>query len=154
MSTSGVSTTAYAVTTQDFKTSSVESRRASDDIIDSISRWEGYRAGAYTDELSYSKVQTIGYGYTFYSGAIIYNNITKTEAWSQLVNAINGSYTNDVNRYINNYKIKTNQQQFDAMISFSYNIGSGYWNSSGSVSYTHLIYCVTRTLRHSVAQPA
>jgi GH24 family phage-related lysozyme (muramidase) len=39
-------------------------------------------------------------------------------------------YTIQLNKFIANNKIKMNQQQFDALVSFSYNVGSGYWNST------------------------
>ena len=40
------------------------------------------------------------------------------------------TYTSEVNKFIQNNNMKMNQQQFDALVSFSYNIGAGYWNST------------------------
>ena len=47
------------------------------------------------------------------------NNMSKTEAWSLLVKSINaGSYTSEVNRFLQNNGIKATQSQFDALVSF------------------------------------
>ena len=128
-SSTAFSTSAYVVSTQDETTTSVEQRRISDKMLEIIGKWEGYSAAVYPDTLA-NNIPTIGYGHTFSAGAQFYNNLTKTEAWSLLCNTINNkSYTSEVNKFIVNNKIKTNQQQFDAMVSFSYNIGAGYWNN-------------------------
>ena len=51
-----------------------------------------------------------------------------------LVKSINaGSYTSEVNRFLQNNGIKATQSQFDALVSFSYNIGSGYWNGTSQM---------------------
>ena len=42
------------------------------------------------------------------------------------------SYTTEVNKFITNNDLKVSQSQFDAMVSFSYNVGAGYWNNSSA----------------------
>ncbi len=131
-STSAFSTSAYVVSTQDETTTSVEQRRISDKMLEIIGKWEGYSAAVYPDTLA-NNIPTIGYGHTFSAGAQFYNNLTKTEAWSLLCNTINTkAYTSEVNRFITSNNLRTNQQQFDAMVSFSYNIGAGYWNNASA----------------------
>lgn len=89
--------------------------------VDLIKSFEGCRLTAYQDSVG---VWTIGYGHT--SG--VYSGMTITEAKAEeylkgdLVtaeNAVNGKVT---------YSIK--QNQFDALVSFTYNVGSGNFGSS------------------------
>lgn len=111
---------------------SSESRRISDEMLEIISEMEGYSAGVYPDTLAYN-IPTLGYGYVLSKGEIFYNNLTKREAWALLCNAINTrSYTSEVNRFIANNDLLANQSQFDSMVSFSYNVGAGYWNNSSA----------------------
>ncbi len=132
MSTGYLETTSFVISTQDPTVSSTEERRASDEILSIMCQWEGYRGVVYIDQLAYGSIPTIGYGQTYSAGQSFYNNITKTEAWALLVNGVNGSYTTEVNKFIRNNNLKVNQQQFDAMISFSHNVGAGYWNGTSA----------------------
>ncbi len=126
----GFETDAYTVWSMDSTVASYDTRRISDSMIDLIARWEGYSATVYPDQLA-GGVPTIGYGQTFGTGVQFYNNLSKTEAWSLLVKSINaGSYTSEVNRFLQSNGIRATQAQFDALVSFSYNIGAGYWNST------------------------
>ena len=112
--------------------SSSETRRVSDEMLDIISEMEGYSAAVYPDTLAYN-IPTLGYGYVLSKGEIFYNNLTKREAWALLCSAINtGSYTTEVNRFIQNNNLLASQSQFDSMVSFSYNVGAGYWNNSSA----------------------
>ncbi len=130
----GFTTDAYAVQSQDYTVSTSEQRRASDKIIQLIANWEGYSSTVYADMLTYSQIPTIGYGYTFGVGTVFYNNISKTEAWSLLVNSINrASYTTEVNRFMQRNNLLMNQNQADCLISFGYNVGAGYWNGTAQM---------------------
>ena len=111
---------------------STEERRVSDEMLEIISEMEGYSAAVYPDTLAYN-IPTLGYGYVLSKGEVFYNNLTKREAWALLCSAINsGSYTSEVNKFIKNNKLLANQAQFDSMVSFSYNVGAGYWNNSSA----------------------
>ena len=111
---------------------SSEERRISNEMLDIISEMEGYSAGVYPDELAYN-IPTLGYGYVLSKGEVFYNNLTKREAWALLCDAINTrSYTSEVNKFIKNNKLLANQSQFDSMVSFSYNVGAGYWNNTSA----------------------
>ena len=138
---SGGATSDVMVATQGQATvSTSEARRASDSILNLIANWEGYSAGVYADQLTYSQIPTIGYGYTLGSGAIFYNNLSKTEAWAMLVNAVNcSSYTTELNRMVVNNNFLMNQNQADALISFAYNIGSGYFNCSTESGFRRIM---------------
>lgn len=105
----------------------------SDKGLEVVASWEGYYPTVYLDPLTSTIVPTVGYGHTFSAGDTFYNNLTKTEAWALLCDVINkGGYTKQVNEFITKNNIRANQRQFDAMVSFSYNCGSGYWNGTQS----------------------
>ena len=128
-SSTGVTTSSFVVNAQDKTICTVEGRRVSDEMLTLISKWEGYSAAVYPDTLAYN-IPTIGYGQTFSAGTLFYNNQTKTESWAHLLNSVNSSYTTAVNTFILNNNIRANQQHFDAMVSFSYNVGAGHWNGT------------------------
>ncbi len=116
--------------------STPEQRRTSDKMITKIANWEGYSAGVYADQLASSRVPTIGYGYTLSKNDIFYNNISQTEAWALLVNAVNrSSYTTELNRMITNNHFRMNQNQADALISFAYNVGAGLFQQFHGVGF-------------------
>ena len=107
-----------------------EQRRASDKMIELIANWEGYSASVYADKLTSNQVPTLGYGLTLKEGDTFYNDLSKTEAWSLLVNTINdASYTTEVNKFITQNNLRMSQCQFDSLVSFGYNVGAGYWLS-------------------------
>ncbi len=130
MSSSYKEMTVFVVSTLDGNSS--EERRISNEMLDIISEMEGYSAAVYPDTLAYN-IPTLGYGHVLSKGEIFYNNLTKREAWALLCNTINtGSYTTEVNRFIQNNDLLASQSQFDSMVSFSYNVGAGYWNNSSA----------------------
>lgn len=132
--------TVYVVSTADATTTSTETRRISDEMLTIISKMEGFSAGVYPDTLAYN-IPTLGYGYVVSKGEKFYNNLTKREAWALLCNTINTrSYTSEVNKFIANNNLKVSQSQFDSLVSFSYNVGSGYWNNaSASISMREIM---------------
>ena len=139
MSSTGYTTDAYTVWSTGANESSNETRRINDEMINLIASWEGYSSTVYPDNLA-GGIPTIGYGQTFGTGVQFYNNMSKTEAWSLLVKSINaGSYTSEVNRFLQNNGIKATQSQFDALVSFSYNIGSGYWNGTSQMDLREIM---------------
>ena len=139
MSSTGYTTDSYTVWSTGANESSNETRRISDEMINLIASWEGYSSTVYPDNLA-GGIPTIGYGQTFGTGVQFYNNMSKTEAWSLLVKSINaGSYTSEVNRFLQNNGIKATQSQFDALVSFSYNIGSGYWNGTSQMDLREIM---------------
>jgi GH24 family phage-related lysozyme (muramidase) len=140
MSSTCFTTNAYVSTQQNFTTTSSEDRRASDQMIALISKWEGYRSTVYADQLTSNQVPTIGYGCTFGENAVFYNNMTETEAWSLLVNKINNSsYTSELNKMIQANHFLMSQNQADCLISFAYNVGSGYFNSTAEMDFRRIM---------------
>ena len=94
--------------------------------INFIARCEGYRPNVYVDSYN-SEILNIGYGHILSKNEIFYESLRKREAYAMLVNSINnGSYTSDINEFLLRYNIKVSDHQFDALVSFSYNLGTGW----------------------------
>ncbi len=96
--------------------------------IDLIAEFEGFRSKPY---LCPAGVPTIGYGTTWYpSGVHVKMSdkaISKELALSILKYQVDRSYGATVNRYVQE---NITQNQFDALVSFTYNLGSGNLKSS------------------------
>lgn len=111
----------------------VESRRVSDEGINFIAQCEGFRGTVYNDQLA-SGTPTIGYGKVIYGGDIFYNNLTQKEAYAMLIKNINsGTYSSSVNSFLTKNGVKFNQFQFDALVSFSYNLGTSWMSNDEEV---------------------
>lgn len=139
-SASGYSTDLLVATQSDFTVSTNEARRVSDKMLSLIAKWEGASPTVYTDTLSTNQVATVGYGYTLSANETFYNNLSNTEMWSLLVNRINNaSYTTELNKMIRNNHFLMNQNQADCLISFAYNVGAGYFNSSNEMDFIKIM---------------
>lgn len=95
--------------------------KTSETGIQLIEQSEGLRLQAYTDVVG---VWTNGYGNTH--GVIPGSTITQAQAESDLLSNIAGS------EYVVNtvVKVTLNQNQFDALVDFVFNLGSGNFQSS------------------------
>ncbi len=117
-------TTVFVRTTSDLKKETKEYRRASDELIELLASFEGYSSTVYFDTIA-NNIPTIGYGKVIYLGDCFYNEMSKKEAFAYLVQTVNNDgYTSSVNNYLDKYNIYRNQQQFDSLVSFCYNLGS------------------------------
>ena len=85
-----------------------------------IKRYEGFRAKPY---LCPAGVPTIGYGATYYADGrkVTLKDAPISEADAdKLLDKMLGKYEDAVNRYV---QVPINQNQFDALVSFCYNLG-------------------------------
>lgn len=132
-------TNIFVTNSTDVITTRVEERRASDRCLNFIATCEGFSSQVYPDTVA-NNIPTIAYGYVFYPGDTFYNNITKDEGWALLVQETNrGGYTTSVNRFLMDNEIRCNQQQFDSLISFSYNVGTGWITSSSTQDLRNIL---------------
>jgi lysozyme len=98
-------------------------------LIKKIKEFEGFMPNPYYDSAG---VLTIGYGHTKNPGA--YKNLTKLQAHNLLLRDLS-VYERQLNTYIKTRGYKLNQNQFDALVSFLYNVGSIRANSEALRKY-------------------
>ena len=101
--------------------------KTSKDGLAIIKQYEGFRSKPY---LCPAHVPTIGYGATYYPDGkkVTLNDPEVTEAYAeQILMKMLEYYEEGVNRYVQK---KITQPQFDALVSFSYNLGLGALKSS------------------------
>lgn len=108
----------------------LEKLRASDELIKFIAEKEGFVSSITYDTLA-NNIPTLAHGYVVWEGEKFYDHLTRNEAYALLVRAVNTDvYTSKVNQMLLNNNVRFNQQQFDALVSFSYNLGTGWTSSS------------------------
>lgn len=108
---------------------SLTERRISSKGADFIVSCEGFSSNVYKDLAGFL---TIGYGKLIHPYEPFNNHLSGIEGVALFSKTLNqGGYTQKVNKFLISNNIKFNQQQFDALVSFSYNIGCG-WMFSGS----------------------
>lgn len=101
----------------------IQSLNISQKGINLIKKAEGFEPRAYVDPGSGNQPITIGYGTTRINGNPVTLGTTITEAQADAYfkkDLI--SYENDVKRYI---RVDVTQEEFDALVSFTYNLGAG-----------------------------
>lgn len=104
---------------------SFSERRPSDEILALNASYEGFVGTVYDDPLV-SDTPTVGYGYVVRNGDVFYNGMSQEEAFALMISTMNDSYySSSVNTFLSDYRIKFNQQQFDALVMLVYNLGSG-----------------------------
>ncbi len=120
----------FVTSSTDLTTTVCAERRASEDVINLIADYEGFLTKVTADVITTDP--TLGYGKVVHSGEQFYNNLTKTEAYAYLCQTVNsGGYTSRANKFLLDNSIKFNQQQFDAIVCFLYNVGaSAIYNDS------------------------
>jgi lysozyme len=96
-------------------------RNVNSETLDLIKRWEGCELTAYADV---GGVLTIGYGSTV--GVEPGMKITKAEAERRLKRDLDGAET----AVDNLVKVKLTENQFGALVSFVFNVGSGAFKAS------------------------
>ena len=90
--------------------------------LELIKDFEGFSSTSY---LCVAKIPTIGFGNTFYENGTkvkLGDQISKTDALKLLEVVANRDFADKIFPSI---KVKVTQNQFDAMVSLAYNIGTG-----------------------------
>lgn len=117
-------------------TTTKEERTASNEIIKIIAAFEGKGSEpgeVYIDTAGTGTPPTVGYGYVVGKNTNFYNNLTETEMSALLSETINsGPYVKDLESFRASGNISMSQVQFDALVSFGYNLGTGYFNLNSS----------------------
>jgi len=104
-------------------TVSNDSRVASAEIIKIIAGIEGFVPEIEDDQLARGN-PTVGHGYVVPVNHAFYNTMTKEEAFAQIVDSVSkGEYAAAVEKFRSKYGIRMSQGQFDALVSFAYNLG-------------------------------
>lgn len=99
--------------------------KASDQIVDVIKSFEGYSEKAHKSTPG-EKYYTIGYGH--YGADVAADmKITEEKAVELLRSDLSDAETR-VNKFFEQYNLSYPQQVFDAVLSLTYNIGSGWMN--------------------------
>lgn len=103
------------------------SMQASENVKLTIKSYEGCRLTAY--KLPGEDNWTIGWGH---SGSDVYEGMTISEARAEeLFNSDIKVFENSVNSWNDQYGLNLNQNQFDALVSITYNFGA-YWVEANS----------------------
>lgn len=101
--------------------------RTSNKGLDLIKKYEGFRSKPY---LCPANVPTIGYGATYYPNGnkVRMSDPPISEGYAEnLLKEMLARYEDGVDRYV---QVNLNQNQFDALVSFAYNLGLGALKSS------------------------
>ena len=106
--------------------SAAQNMRASDDCVELIKSFEGFKSHVFLDYTQYS----IGYG-TACDEDDYPDGITEEEAEVLLRRELTRFETN-VNQFASRYGLRLNQQQFDALVSFTYNLGPNWMNNAST----------------------
>ena len=103
-------------------TASADTRTVSENLIAVLKQLEGFSANAYVSSGQWS----IGYGTAGSPG----QTITEAEADKALRDHLK-AVEDKLNAFDAGWNLKLTQQQFDALASLSYNVGTGWMNTSG-----------------------
>lgn len=93
--------------------------------VDLVKRYEGLRLEAYQDSVG---VWTVGYGHT--KGVREGDTCTPEQAEAWLVEDLEEA-EDAVNRFILDDSAGLDQNEFDALVSFTFNLGPGWMRKSG-----------------------
>ena len=106
--------------------------------LELIKSFEGFYSKPYLDPIG---IPTIGYGATYYPNKKKVTKkdkpLTEKEA-SDLLKEMMVTYENDVKRLV---KRELNQNQFDALVSFTYNLGSANLGKSTLLKKINANHC-------------
>lgn len=130
-----------------------QARDVSDKMIQLIMEYEDY-VPLIRDDGAAPKHPTVGYGLVINTGESFYNSMTRQEAKALLIEKINRNYGTAVNSFREKHDLKMSQSQYDALVSFAYNLGPGYMdNPSGNNLFTSVLNAIVPPDDLSVSNP-
>jgi GH24 family phage-related lysozyme (muramidase) len=110
-------------------------------LAKAVAQWEGGQSAdglfhSYQDSVG---VWTVGYGHTAADGAPIpgpgLRPLTRAEATTLLLHDLNSYYAPAVNQAVKAAHWMLTQKQFDALTSFCYNLGAGYFSPNHDIGW-------------------
>lgn len=123
-------------------TVSGDTRRASAGCIQMIAGFEGF-VSEIEDDFATAKNPTVGHGYVVPVNHTFYNNLTKEEAFGMLIDTVdNKGFATAVENYRKKYGMRMSQAQFDALVSFTYNLGPAHLNPDKNYTFAALMNAV------------
>ena len=112
----------FVTNATDATTTVTGERRASDEVLEMIAGFEGFLPDLTGDYITGDPI--IGHGKVIWENEQFYNHLTKAEAYAYLCQTANSEpYTTVTNDFLLSHNAKFNQQQFDALVCFAYNLG-------------------------------
>ena len=103
---------------------------ASDKCVEYIKAKEGFKPALSADSFA-KNVYDIGYGSVIKCKEPFYSNLTPIEAYAELKNRLNsGSFSRRLNDFALKNNLNFSQNEFDALLSFTYNLGPGWMKNS------------------------
>ena len=128
-------------------------RQTSNAMIELIMDYEDY-VPVIRDDSAAPKHPTVGYGFVVNTNTAFYDSLTRTEARAMLVETINSYYGEAVNQFRSEHQLKMSQSQFDALVSFNYNLGTAYMEyPSGRYLFETILNAVIPPSGISAANP-
>lgn len=126
----------------DILTPNLNRKYISKNAIKFIASCEGVSKNVYIDASGFF---TIGCGKKIESRETFYDNLSQDEILACFMKTLNyGSYSNAVNNFLIANNVMFSQCQFDALVSFTFNLGSG-WIRNGSHLKDILLNCKNET---------
>lgn len=98
----------------------------STELLTFLTKYEGLCQTVVYDVVN---VPTIGYGQALFYGSTFYNYQTTDEAWGNMCKLVNQTFVPQLNKFVTQYGLLLNQAQFDALTSYSYNMGAYCWST-------------------------